>query len=78
MIFPRGKRPEFRRMRDLYEPLLTATAQVLPFLNQSVFFSGTGDGDKLLDPAHPGRKRQKLPPEFQTKRFTFTMFSAVS
>ena len=27
------KRPEFRRKRDLYEPLLTAMAQVLPFLS---------------------------------------------
>ena len=30
--FSRQKRPEFRRKRDLYEPLLTAMAQVLPFL----------------------------------------------
>ena len=30
--FTREKRPEFRRNRDLYEPLLTAMAQVLPFL----------------------------------------------
>ena len=31
-IFLWGKRPEFRRKRDLYEPLLTAMAQVLPSL----------------------------------------------
>ena len=31
-LFSRGKRPEFRRKRDLYEPLLTAMAQILPFL----------------------------------------------
>ena len=30
--FSREKRPGFRRKRDLYEPLLTAMAQVLPFL----------------------------------------------
>ena len=30
--FSREKRPEFRRKRDLYEPLQTAMAQVLPFL----------------------------------------------
>ena len=30
--FSREKRPEFRRKRDLCEPLLTAMAQVLPFL----------------------------------------------
>ena len=31
--FSREKRSEFRRKRDLYEPLLTAMAQVLPALN---------------------------------------------
>ena len=30
--FSREKRPEFGRKRDVYEPLLTAMAQVLPFL----------------------------------------------
>ena len=28
----KGKSPEFRRKRDLHEPLLTTMAQVLPFL----------------------------------------------
>ena len=32
LYFSREKRPKFRRKRDLYEPLLTAMAQVLPFL----------------------------------------------
>ena len=31
---PREKQPEFRRKRDLHGPLLTAMAQVLPFLKQ--------------------------------------------
>ena len=33
LFFEGKERPEFRRKRDLYEPLLTAMAQVLPFLN---------------------------------------------
>ena len=32
--FSRQERPEFRRKRDLYKPLLTAMAQVLPFLKR--------------------------------------------
>ena len=32
-LFSREKRPEFRRNKDLYKPLLTAMAQVLPVLN---------------------------------------------
>ena len=31
-LFARVKWPEFRRKRDLYEPLLTAMVQVLPGL----------------------------------------------
>ena len=34
----REKRPEFRRKRDLYEPLLTAMAQVLASLTQKSLF----------------------------------------
>ena len=33
LLFSREKRPEFRRRRDLCEPLLTAMAQVLPSLS---------------------------------------------
>ena len=36
--FSREKRPEFRRKRNLYEPLLTAMAQVLPFLKSTKCF----------------------------------------
>ena len=36
--FSREKRPELRRKRDSYEPLLTAMAQVLPFLISLPFF----------------------------------------
>ena len=32
-FFSKEERPEFRRKRDFYEPLLTAMAQVLPSLN---------------------------------------------
>ena len=34
-FFSREKWPEFRRKRDLHEPLLTAMAQALPFLIQT-------------------------------------------
>ena len=34
--FSSEKQPEFRRKRDLYEPLLTAMAQVLPSLRTSI------------------------------------------
>ena len=41
--FSRGRQPEFRRERDLYEPLQTAMAQVLPFLN----YEQTGVSDSM-------------------------------
>ena len=44
--FSREKRPEFRRKRDLYEPLQTAMAPVLPFLITAT----TPSGPDHLDP----------------------------
>ena len=43
-IFLGEKRPEFRRKRNLYEPLLTAMAQVLPLLiKASLIQAGRSD-----------------------------------
>ena len=62
--FSREKRPEFRRKRDLCEPLLTAMAQVLPFLGVRNSFRVRGKKlmlTKLRCFAFPKKRRHSWP-----------------